>query len=206
MSTVPRHIRLLSESESEPDPQRAALDEDEALFNLIFRAYYVPLCTYAAGFAQSWDLAEEVVQTVFTNCWNAQEHRKFSGNIRAYLYSAVRNRTLNERRHERVIARTEEAFMLGTLPVQGPPGLSTVPMRPDASLERDESINNIYANIAELPERAREVLTLRWEHGMSYDEIAELLNVRASSVRQQHSRALAMLRKRLGPVFHVEDE
>jgi RNA polymerase sigma factor (sigma-70 family) len=59
-----------------------------------------------------------------------------------------------------------------------------------ARQERDELIRRVAA----LPPRQRAVIVLRYFEGHTYDEIAELMGSRASTVRAQASTALAKLR------------
>lgn len=174
---------------------------DVRAYEALFRTYYRPLCAFAFGFTGSHDTAEDLVQGVFVTLWERRERIGAavgaSNNVRAYLYAAVRNEGLNYRKHHRVVERTHEQFLSGeTLPAHG-----TSPVPPDLSLERDERVTAIRAAVARLPERAREVLTLRWDHALSYDDIGRILGIRPASAKMQQSRALAALRRDLAGIF-----
>jgi RNA polymerase sigma factor (sigma-70 family) len=68
-------------------------------------------------------------------------------------------------------------------------------------IEREEIAEQIRAAVAALPERAREVLTLRWDHSMSYADIATTLGIHPHSAKQQQSRAIAALKRRLSGIL-----
>ena len=167
---------------------------DPAAYEALFRAYYRPLCSYALRLTGGeWDDAEEVVQGVFSTLWQRHEMLGVTTTVKAYLYAAVRNEALNRLKHRRIVDRARDAL-------SGGEEFSThasAPLPPDLALERDEVVARIRAAVAALPARTRDVLTLRWEHGMSYEEIGATLGILPQSAKMQQSRGLAMLRKRL---------
>src|SRR6185437_8797990 len=83
-----------------------------------------------------------------------------------YLFAAVRNRALRERRHADVIRRTEAAH-----PPADVAGLGAPSPLPDTDIERQELHEHVRAAIDMLPEERRRVLLLRWSYQMPYDEI-----------------------------------
>lgn len=170
---------------------------DVAAYESLFRAYYASLCAFATGFTESWDVGEDLVQGVFTTLWERRDRLQVTGSVRGYLYAAVRHEALNWRKHRRIVERTQDDFAA----IDRSPAHPVSPLPQDAVLEHGEQAAQIRAAIAQLPERAREVLTLRWEHDMTYDEIAVILGVLPASAKMQHSRALAALRKRLAELL-----
>jgi RNA polymerase sigma-70 factor (sigma-E family) len=64
----------------------------------------------------------------------------------------------------------------------------------------------LLAALSELPPRARAVVVLRFWDDLSIDQTAEALGCSAGTVKAQSSRALAVLRERLGADFHVLHE
>ncbi len=168
---------------------------DQDGFQTLFERYYEPLCAYSAGFVEAGDIAEEIVQSVFVQLWYRCERSDVTGNVKAYLYTAVRNRARNVKRHDRVIQRLHGSVadaLASGCPI---PGIVGVTVETDAELEQGEAAAQIQTLIRSLPARMREVLTLRWDHGMSYREIASVLGIREKSAKQQHSRAIAALRQ-----------
>ena len=66
----------------------------------------------------------------------------------------------------------------------------------------DEERQDVAATIAQLmdmlTDRQREAIYLRYMHGMSYEEIAELMDLQVGSVRKLVYRAITVLREKSG--------
>jgi RNA polymerase sigma-70 factor (ECF subfamily) len=66
-----------------------------------------------------------------------------------------------------------------------------------ASAEPDARLEAARETIASLPALQREILDLRFAHGLSYGEIATALGIPAGTVRSRLHHAVALLRERL---------
>jgi RNA polymerase sigma-70 factor (ECF subfamily) len=73
------------------------------------------------------------------------------------------------------------------------------PRLADAQLVRAETVAIVRAAIARLPERCRLVYTLHRESGLTYAEIAEVMEISPRTVDAQMGRALSALRRALAP-------
>ena len=165
---------------------------DEDAFEQLFLDHYASLCQFVDSYVHAPDIAEEIVQGVFLRVW---EHRRIwdpRGNPRAYLFASCRNQALDCLRHEQIVARSiGQSDDLGV-------GRWSKPLLADAQLEAAELAEQLRVVVAELPERRRLVVILRWQHQLSNPEIAQILGISVKGVEMQFSRALADLRRRLG--------
>src|SRR5688572_12985112 len=75
---------------------------DRGAFEQLFREHYAGLVRFGEGLLRSRELAEDTVQEVLLNLWKQRETVRVDDSVRAYLYRAVRNRSLNHIRNERV--------------------------------------------------------------------------------------------------------
>jgi len=65
-------------------------------FDNLFRYHYRPLCLYAIHYIHDVDVAEDIVQECFSVLWEKMEQEGGEiVNIRSYLYTMVRNRSLD---------------------------------------------------------------------------------------------------------------
>lgn len=168
---------------------------DIGAFEQLFRMFAPDLAAFAATYVADDDEAEEVVHVVF--CW-VWEHRftlPRPANVRAYLFSAVRNRALNVVRDRRTEAafrdRAARAGVAGNAPPSAP--------SPEGEFAARDIAHALADALRQMPPRCREVYVLAREHGLRYAEIAETLGIAPKTVEIHMSRALAMLRVKLAP-------
>jgi len=79
---------------------------DASAFDALFRAHYAELVTSAERLVGERTVAEDVAQEVMLELWRRRGSLVVQESVRAYLFRAVRNRALNQLRHERMKQRT----------------------------------------------------------------------------------------------------
>jgi RNA polymerase sigma factor (sigma-70 family) len=129
---------------------------------------------------------DDVLQDVYVRLIQA----RYAGKIRqpkAYLFTMARNAALDLFRRKQIISIENVAEM---------DRLSVVEDRPDAAetASHDQEMEILTQAIKALPERCREVLTLRRVHGLSYRDIASKLGISENTVNAQ--LAIGLLRCR----------
>jgi RNA polymerase sigma-70 factor (ECF subfamily) len=163
---------------------------DKRAFEGIFRAHYAALCGFARRYVGEDGTAEELVQDVFASLWAKRDAWQVTSSVRSYLFAAVRNRALNQRKRgsrDRDWLRNEATAM------------ESFPAVPDTDdeLEIEDLLRDLGAAIESLPERCRLVMRLRWRDQLSYAEIAEVMGISVKGVENQLARGLKSLRDRL---------
>jgi RNA polymerase sigma-70 factor (ECF subfamily) len=171
---------------------------DETAFESLYLAHHDELWRFAYAYVRSRDVAEELVQDVFLAIWGTRTTWQVHTRVRAWMYASVRHLALNHLRHERVVTRTmgaghatSERESLGSAQLETTMGAP--PMDQQLALEAQEIDEAVVHAIAELPERRRVAMTLRWKHDMSSLEIARVLGTTPEAVRTLLSRARADL-------------
>jgi RNA polymerase sigma-70 factor (ECF subfamily) len=165
---------------------------DAAAFEQLFRAYYRGLAEFATRYLADVAAAEELVQSLFADLWTKRESLDVRSNARSYLFSAVRNRALNQRKRERIERDWEEGEETADVDA-----LQWMPERPDDELERRETSARLRSAVDALPERCRLVMQLRWRDQLSHKEIAEVMGISVKGVEIQLARGLKSLREKL---------
>ena len=69
---------------------------DESGLRLLFDLYYSPLCVFAYKYFDSYEKAEDVVQEAFITLWEKNRMINFTGSIKSYLFSIVRNNSIKQ--------------------------------------------------------------------------------------------------------------
>lgn len=176
------------ERELDPNILDRIRDGDESAFNTLVNVYAVQLFRFAYVRTQDHALAEDAVQDVFAYLWERREKVDVHGNLRGYLYRSVANRVLMIFRHTRSQERVEQIAY-----AERQINASIMQNEGAAAIERDELNALMQKTLSTLPPRTREIFMLSREQGMSYAEIAAILNVGIPTIRNQVSRATQTL-------------
>lgn len=65
-------------------------------FRQVFDQYYVTMCTFANQYTGDKDLSADIVQDCFVKLWQIRRDFSLPYQVKAFLYTAVRNKALNE--------------------------------------------------------------------------------------------------------------
>ena len=186
----------MSPSPASPTLDRSLVERirlgDAGAFDTMFRALYGALCTFAFGYVRTREDAEDVVQDVFAAVWRRRSEWRPEGDLKAYMFGAVRNRSL--RRSQQIATQRKRSEVL---PFELATERASAGSGPDRQVESQDVETNVRAAIEALPERSREVVRLRWQHEMTYSEIASVMGISVKGVENQLARATKKLRERL---------
>lgn len=168
---------------------------NEEYFELLFHTYYKPLCRFAVRYTGTVSLAEEMVQEVFLNIWKQRAEWNPQTSIRAYLYQSVRNQALDHLKHHQVREKydAEVGHELHQHEFE-----DEIPY-----WQSDRFIKLVNQQIEQLPERCRQIFKLHRFDGLTYKEIAEVLQLSTNTVEVQMYRAMKTLRSRMLPYLTI---
>ncbi|MBI2619175.1 MAG: RNA polymerase sigma-70 factor [Ignavibacteriales bacterium] len=156
-------------------------------FEALFRTYYPRLCRFAFRLTGSRSTAEELVQDIFVRLWKNRTAWTPLGSVRTYLYRAVRNQAINYQKHQN---------LTGSDDVDLEKVLSELP-GPEEELYEKELQKAVGEAVELLPPRCRAIFLLHRVEGLTYAEIAQVLDLSTKTVETQMGRALKTLRRLL---------
>lgn len=160
--------------------------DDMKAFDTLFMRYYPLLCTYAKQFVD-FDDGQEIVQDVMVWFWENRNMQVIESSPKNYLFKAVKNRCLT------LINRNElKQQIVNTLYAD----LQSQYEDPDFYVV-EELTRNIEAALSRLPESYREAFEMNRFQNMTYNEIAQKLNVSSKTVDYRIQQALKLLRVEL---------
>lgn len=145
-----------------------------------------PLWQYAARILGDRDRARDVVQETFVE-WQKDRRRQTDSAPAKWLFTVCRNRALNICRKERRMTYLDEEI-LERHPSPGP--------APNERIEHEEASGFLLRIVATLPPRQQEVLQLKFQNDLSYQEISEITQLSVSHVGVLLHTALKTLRAR----------
>ena len=160
-----------------------ALGKQDSLEPLV-RRYASRLLTFVDRMVGDLHRSEEIVQEVFLAIWVKRKQYTFPRPFKAWLFGIALNHSRSSFRGRRLptVAFQEHAAAASS-PVEA--AIST------------ETADLVAAAITHLPPQQRTVVALRVWDGLSYAEIADVLEREESTVRAHMHHGLATLRKHL---------
>lgn len=166
---------------------------DEAAFRTVFDAYYVPLCGFAGTILNNATQSEDTVQEVFCRLWDKRATLSGIRNLRAFLYTMVRNACFDHlRREDRKNGWLNDFFSANE-------NENDINAYLNAAAIREEVLQIIMNEIKTLPGHYSTILKLLFIEGLDYQEISERLQVPVATLRKQKERALQQLRENIQP-------
>lgn len=194
-----RHAQVTGD---DPDQELVARarDGDEEAFTALVRRHSPSLLRVARTYVPSQAIAEEVVQETWLGVLRGLARFEGRSSFRTWLFAILVNR-----------ARTRGVREARSVPVEEPAvdearftpdGAWAAPPRrwesePEAALEGAEARRIVEEAVARLPERQRQVITLRDLEGLSSQDVRNALELTETNQRVLLHRARLKVRQAL---------
>ncbi|WP_446743432.1 RNA polymerase sigma factor [Silvibacterium acidisoli] len=156
-------------------------------------AFLDSLYRYALVLTRRHTEAEDLVQETYVRAIEAYGRLREDSNIKAWLFTILRNQWFNELRRRRSAPQFAEADGEHSV-------VDALPSNASGAQEMMESHENalmVREALSKLPPEFQEVLILREFEELSYQEIASVLNCPAGTVMSRLGRARSKLRAAL---------
>jgi RNA polymerase sigma-70 factor, ECF subfamily len=151
---------------------RKAQRGDERAFSIIVHAYERPIYNYVLRLVGDRALAEDLTQEVFVRVYQGLPGFSLRSQFTTWLFQVTKNRVLDElrtiERRPRCVATIDDIAPLEVL---------------DAPLERAETIGALWRSVEALNPDLKMALLLRDVVGLSYNEIADSLEITLATVK-----------------------
>ena len=173
-----------------PKPMRSQKTDAEQKFEEILQRFEIPLLQYAVRITGDRERARDVVQETFVKFQrNGAINR--ADEPTTWLFTVCRNSALNVcRKERRMMYLDEEAIELWE---------AKEPL-PFDRLEQKEAAGFLLRIVATLPVRQQEVIQLKFQSDLSYQQIAKIMKTTANNVGVLLHTALKTLRQRYGEI------
>jgi len=159
----------------------------EVVIEDLFKKYFNALCVFARQYVYDNDKVKDIVHDVFINIWEKGALHDSESLIKGYLFTSVKNRCFNYLRDTKKFRGNED---IGALNHNA--------YVPNNNMELQELQQIINQAIDELPEKCKEIFMMSRYEMMKYQEIADTLGISVKTVEAQMSKALKVLRERVG--------
>jgi len=168
---------------------------NQAVFEQVYSEYYPRLVSFANGYLFDIDESKELVQNFFIDFWIKITEVKIENSIHSYLFTAVKNRCLNQIKKLNITDRKKLQYIEANLQSQ----LVVAPNKQLQDLELQ-----LMLEVDKLPPQVKKILVLKYFKGNKRHEIAKLLGVSENTVKTQLQRGKKKLKSVLdNKMLHI---
>lgn len=144
--------------------------------------YFNQMCLYAFKSVKESGVVEELVSDCFIKLWENRKKIKITTSVKHYIFLILRNSIVDYHRKKRYLTES----------------LETVPEPADESFfEEQKKYARLYSIIENMPEQRKKILELAVFDSLTYDQIADKLNISKNTVKTQMGRAYRYLKENL---------
>jgi RNA polymerase sigma-70 factor (ECF subfamily) len=161
---------------------------DKEAFGELVRRYRERVQATTYRFCGDPHSAEDIVQETFIKIWHNLPRFR-TGNFQSWMYRIAINTAIDFAR------RSRPTVDIGDVPLAAPGD------NPEGTVLRNERAQTIHQAITHLPPHSRAALILREYEGLSYKEIAAVLDIPLGTVMSRLNYARNRLRADLAPLL-----
>ncbi|HMR81702.1 MAG TPA: RNA polymerase sigma-70 factor [Niabella sp.] len=161
-------------------------NDDKTAFSEVYQRYAISLAEFCASRLHQIEDAHDVLQDLFVKLWENRHQLNVKGNLKNYLFSALRYRVIDKIRQN--ATRENYAEMIRPL-------LDIVHSNnPYEQLKAKDIKKHLEEQLDKLPKKTQRIYKLSREEQLSTKEIAEHLQLPEQTVKNQLTIALKHLR------------
>lgn len=173
-------------------------DEQDKLFKKFYLNNFHKVKNFADIYLNDEFMSENIAQDIFIKVYESRGRLIVDDSLLPYLYSATKNRCMNELRHRKMVrAYFEDAEYRFRV------DLSSESLGAQDLSENDFNLINetYWKTLNSLPEATKETFLLHRDEGLRYQDIARISGVSIKTIEYRISFALKRLRMALGGLF-----
>ncbi|URA11024.1 RNA polymerase sigma factor [Thermospira aquatica] len=156
----------------------------------LYTRYYSQVVRLVRYYGLSGDEADDIAQEVFIRLYYRCKSYDSSRPFKAWFFRLVYNLTINYLKKN-----SRESFLSFD---DARKETEMIDEKTENSFEKFQFWHTFQGILYEMPEKLRTVLLWHGAEGMSFDEIAKILNITSRQVRNRYDQALEWVRERLG--------
>lgn len=170
---------------------------DSEYFKIIYKKYFNVLHAYSLHIVSKAEVAEDIVQEVFLECWDRRASIDVVASLKPYLYTLTRRKSID------FLRKSETKNLLFSEVETHLDQLFFETLALDERIDMREIGQIIEETILLLPPKCKEVFLLSRENGMKNRQIAETLDLSIKTVEKHITRAIKQIRSALEERGHL---
>jgi len=193
----------LAVSVPDADLVQRAQAGDQRAFQALVQRYQHKAFSVAFGMLRREEDALDVVQESFLKVYRNLEGFQGNSSFYTWLYRIVSNLAIDHIRRRRRVSETSFDDMVGRSEIQAKDEGGLAPSRsgtnPQKELARKELIEHVNRALDTLSPTHRAVLLLREQEGLSYEELAEVMQCSKGTIMSRLHHARKNVQRELEP-------
>jgi len=178
---------------------------DQAAFDMLFARYQAKILNLVGRYVRDSEEARDVAQEAFIKAYRALPGFRGDSAFYTWIYRIAINTAKNH-----LVSRSRRPpttdVDLQDADYRDDAQVLRSGEDPEAALARDQLQRVIEQALADLPEDLRSALTLREFDGLSYEQIAQVMECPVGTVRSRIFRAREFIDQRMRPVMTGDKE
>lgn len=180
-------VARMTEKTTERDLLAECRNGNRKAFEALFAAHQKRVFSVALNFfGGKTETAEDVTQQVFLKIFNKISDFRADSELTTWIYRMTVNACIDEQRKTRRFFSIENFF-----------GEFRTKKTPNEKFEQREVSGEVQKAIGELKEKFRLPILLKYSEGLSYEEIAKILDCSTGTVASRLNRGHKMLAQKL---------
>jgi RNA polymerase sigma factor (sigma-70 family) len=187
-----KHSESIKQYENKPDQDiwRAFNKGNEMAFNYIYRMYASAMFQYGAQLSRDEHILQDCIQNIFIDLRRKRGSLSEVQSIKAYLFKILQREVIRSINREKGTAYSSRGLDEQFFPIEV--SHETKLIQDEYNFEKKQLIEDA---LNQLTVRQRQAILLLYEEGMSYKEVAEVMELNeVKSARKIVYRALASLK------------
>ncbi len=164
---------------------------DIAAFERLMAMYQRKILSFSRAFVSDPELASDVAQDAMLRIYRSLGGFRFQSSLQTWMFRIVRNIVLDHAKSRRSKERKREQPL--DITPERDMG-ATADRNPEAELLAHERKSQLWSALNEIPESYRSVLVLADIQGMSYEEVAAVVDTPVGTVKSRLNRGREALR------------
>ncbi|NBC67313.1 MAG: RNA polymerase sigma-70 factor [Bacteroidetes bacterium] len=182
----------MNQEQKELELIRKITNGNQKAFEGLFNTYFRYLHNIAYNRLRSKEVAEDIVQDIFTDLWKNRESLEIHTSVKSYLFQATKNRVYKHIRHQSVREKEiyirrihDDYYSQNTFP------------QTQKVMEGEELEYLVTEHLGDLPEKSQTIFAMSRDDHFTYREIAEKMNCSPKTVEYHIGKVLQHLRVNL---------
>ncbi|MBD1432060.1 RNA polymerase sigma-70 factor [Sphingobacterium sp. DN00404] len=163
---------------------------DYKAFSHLYDKYWDLLLSIARKKTGNIDVSMDIVQDLFVDLWQRRSSLPQIDDVRRYLISSLYFKVFMHFRHQGIQQRHVSSYITLGVDEQEEDFLQLL----EGEIQHNHLINIITESVEDMPERMRQVFSLKYHRSLSNLEIAETMGISVQTVKNQLMRSLQHIR------------